>query len=64
MNRNYRNLEAANVDCNRELGRKIEISEFDRQLDPDAFFDWLIYVESVFSHKEMIESHKVSPVAT
>lgn len=42
---------------------KIEIPEFDGELELDAIQDWIVHVESVLAHKDMTDADKVSSVA-
>ena len=42
---------------------KVDIPEFEGQLDPDLFLDWLQTVERVFDFKEIPEERKVKLVA-
>jgi len=42
---------------------KVDIPEFEGQLDPDLFFDWLQTVERVFEFKIIPEEKKVKLVA-
>ena len=42
---------------------KVDIPEFEGQLDPDIFLDWLQTVERVFEYKDIPEGKKVKLVA-
>ena len=42
---------------------KVDIPEFEGQLDPDIFLDWLQTVERVFEYKDISEGKKVKLVA-
>ena len=42
---------------------KVDIPEFEGQLDPDLFFDWLQIVERVFEFKDIPNERKVKLVA-
>ena len=42
---------------------KVDIPEFEGQLDPDIFLDWLQMVERVFEYKDILEGKKVKLVA-
>ena len=45
------------------LDFKVDIPEFEGQLDPDLFLDWLRTVERVFDYKDVPEEKKVKLVA-
>ena len=42
---------------------KVEVLEFDRRMQGDAFLDWLYTVERIFEFKEFLEERKVKLVA-
>ena len=42
---------------------RVEILEFEGQLNPDDFLDWLNTVERVFKYKEVLNDKKVKLVA-
>ena len=42
---------------------RVDIPEFEGQLDPDHFLDWLQTVERVFEYKDVGEDRKVKIVA-
>jgi len=42
---------------------RVDIAEFEGQLDPDHFLDWLQTVEQVFEYKDVAEDKKVKLVA-
>jgi len=42
---------------------KVDIPEFEGQLDPDLFLDWLRTVEWVFNYKYLLDEKKVKLVA-
>jgi len=42
---------------------KVDIPEFEGQLDPDYFLDWLQTVERVFEYDDILEDKKVKLVA-
>jgi len=42
---------------------KIDISDFEGNLQPDDFLDWLETVECVFEYKKVLEEQKVKIVA-
>ena len=42
---------------------RVEIPEFEGELDPDHFLDWLQTVERIFEYKEVPEEKKVKLVA-
>ena len=45
------------------LDFKVDIPEFEGQLDPDLFLDWLRTVERVFDYKDVPDEKKVKLVA-
>ena len=45
------------------LDFKVDIPEFEGQLDPHLFLDWLRTVERVFNYKDILDETKVKPVA-
>jgi len=45
------------------LDFKVDLPEFEGQLDPDLFLDWLRTVERVFDYKDVVEEKKVKLVA-
>jgi len=45
------------------LDFKVEISEFEGQLNPDDFLNWLNTVERVFEYKDVPDDKKVKLVA-
>lgn len=61
-NRNQRDSHTVNVD--RDLGIKLVIPEYNGKLKPDDFMDWLVCVENIFTHKPMMDGHKITLVAT
>ena len=42
---------------------KVEILEFEGQLNPDEFLDWMSTVERVFEYKDIPDDKKVKLVA-
>ena len=42
---------------------RVDILEFEGQLDPDHFLDWLQTIERVFEYKDVAEDKKVKLVA-
>ena len=48
---------------NNNLDFRVDIPEFEGQLDPDSFLDWLRTVERVFDYKDVPEEKKVKLVA-
>jgi len=48
---------------NNNLDFRVDIPEFEGQLDPDSFLDWLHTVERVFDYKDIPEETKVKLVA-
>ena len=42
---------------------RVEIPEFEGELDPDHFLDWLQTIERIFEYKEVPEENKVKLVA-
>jgi len=42
---------------------KVDIPDFEGNLQPDEFVDWLQTVERIFEHNEMSEKQKVKIVA-
>jgi len=45
------------------LDFRVDISEFEGQLDPDLFLDWLQTVERIFEYKDISDDKKVKLVA-
>jgi len=45
------------------LDFRVDIPEFERQLNPDHFLDWLQIVERVFEYKDIPDDKKVKLVA-
>jgi len=43
---------------------KVNISEFEGNLDPDDFLEWIQTMERIFHYKEIPEDKKVKIVAT
>lgn len=56
--------QARDMNSDRDLGIKVEVPEFDGKLQPDAFLDWLLCIENIFSYRPMTEENKVALVAT
>ena len=48
---------------NKNLDFRVDILEFEGQLDPDSFLDWLRTVERVFDYKDVPDEKKVKLVA-
>jgi len=48
---------------NNNLDFRVDIPEFEGQLDPDSFLDWLRTVERVFDYKDVPDEKKVELVA-
>ena len=42
---------------------RVKIPEFEGELDPEEFLDWLHIVKRVFKYKEVLENKKVKLVA-
>ena len=42
---------------------KVDIPDFNGELQPVEFVDWLHVIERVFEYKEILEEHKVKIVA-
>jgi len=45
------------------MGFKVEIPEFEGQLNPDEFLDWMSTVESVFEYKDIPNDKKLKLMA-
>lgn len=56
--------QARDMNSDRDLGIKVEVPKFDGKLQPDAFLDWLLCIENIFSYRPMTEENKVALVAT
>ena len=46
-----------------DTGVKVDIPDFDWQLHPEDFIDWLAIIEHVFNLKDILKSKKVKLVA-
>lgn len=56
--------QARDMNSDRDLGIKVEVPKFDGKQQPDAFLDWLLCIENIFSYRPMTEENKVALVAT